>query len=239
MLRILGAHKIHMQIRKVHPDIIEVLNYLEAKELIEWKYFKDPNEFVDLQLQKEEHRLMQMNVINDCFYKVKNLYEFVVILDFDEVIIPVVHEDRSWSDMLRRRVDKYSIFSDTITSSNVYYPYQEVNKHEDIPKHHYMLQHVQKSSASNESFIFKSFLRPGFVLVAHNHFALKCLSQFDLSLTYCNRHDLPIYVSQLNHYRNEVDDKFKKTVSDTKIWKFKDKLIEAMNETLNNIQYKL
>jgi Glycosyltransferase family 92 len=236
MLRILGAHKVHMQIRNVHPDIVEVLNHLQEKELIEWNHYKDPKGIADTKLYSGQHRLLQMNVMNDCFYKVKDLYEFVVILDPDEVIMPVIKEDKSWQDIFNH-LDPVFFHSDSISNANVYYPHQKSEIVKYIPKHHYMLQHVQRSIAFTSNIdAIKSFVRPGLVLVVHNHYAIKCLSYNDSSPTGCSKTVISKNISQLSHYRNDVDDEFKATVLDTKIWKFKNELIKAVRETMNQMK---
>jgi hypothetical protein len=235
LLKILGAHKIHIQIRNFHPNLIKILNHLQSKELIEWNRYKDPNTFTGSRLYDDQHRLLQMNVINDCFYKVRNLYDYIAILDFDEVIMPVKEQDRTWQDILSH-LDRTFLHYDSISSANVYYPHHEVEIFKDIPNHHYMLLHVQRSIASTlEIDSIKSFIRPDFVLVVHNHYAVKCLSQDNLSLTWCSKDVLPKNISQLNHYRSDVADQFKATVLDTKIWKYKDELIKAVSETIEEI----
>jgi Glycosyltransferase family 92 len=235
MLRILGAHKVHMQVRFNHPDIVEVLNHLQEKELIVWNHYKDPEGIADTKKRTRQHRLLQMNVMNDCFYKVKDLYEFVVILDPDEVIMPVVKEDKSWQDMLSHLSDSF-LNSDAFSVANVYFPHQKLNPYKDIPSYSYMLQHVQKSvKLLKAGDGMKSFFQTDRVLVVHNHFALRCVKS---KINWCNNKHIPQNISQLNHYRDYVQPEFHKTVLDTKMWKYKDELVKSMRDTFDEINFK-
>lgn len=96
MLRILGV------VKKVHSDLAKVLNNLKAKDLIEWKSYKDPSGFDDSNDHNLQNRILRMVPINDCFYKTRNSYEFIVLLDLNEIIMPLMEEDRNWQDILTR-----------------------------------------------------------------------------------------------------------------------------------------
>lgn len=235
MLRILGAHKVHIQVTKVHPDLVEVLNHLQARDLIEWIYYFDPSGIVAPENPLIQYRMLQMSVINDCYSKVQSLYEYVAILDYDEVIMPVVEEDKSWEQILNR-LDHLLLKKDLISFEHVFYPNQNIKPYEDIPNHNYMLQHVQRSVKNfNSTRGVKSFFRSDRVLVVHNHFGLKCLKRKD---GWCEVLYVSKNISQLNHYRNEVEYSYNVTELDSTIWKFKDELIKAVEETLNEINFK-
>ena len=236
MLRILGVDKVYIQIRNIHQDVIEVLNHLQSKDLLEWKYYADPSGTADTKLRTRQHRLLQMNVMNDCFYQVKNLYDFVAIFDPDEVIMPVMDEDRTWEDMFTR-LDSSFFSSDAFAVENTYFPHQNLKPFENIPTHNYMLQHVQRSvKLLKKGDGEKSFFNTERVLVVHNHYALKCL--YGINNFYCRNPKVSLNISHVNHYRNEVESKFNVTVLDTSIWKYKDSLIAKVQESLTEIQFR-
>ena len=236
MLRILGVDKVYIQIRNIHEDVVEVLNHLQSKGLLEWRYYADPSGTADTKLRTRQHRLLQMNVMNDCFYQVKNLYDFVAIFDPDEVIMPVANEDRTWEDMFTHLDSSFSS-SDAFAVANTYFPNQKLQPFKDIPTHNYMLQHVQRSvEILQKGQGEKSFFNTERVLVVHNHYALKCL--YGKNNFYCRNPKVPLKIAQVNHYRDEVEKKFNVTVLDSTIWKYKDELIARVQESLNEIQFR-
>lgn len=233
MLRILGVDKVHIQIRNIHPDLVQILDYLQFKKLLEWNYYGDPSGTADTKLRTRQHRLLQMNIMNDCFYRVKNLYEFVAIFDPDEVIMPVKDGDKTWEDMFKHLpVHDF----DTFAVQNAYFPHQKLPPYDGIPTHNYMLQHVQKSVETLKTGDgMKSFYNTDRVLVVHNHYGMRCLfSKRD----YCRNKHIPVNISQVYHYRDEVEKKFNVTVLDTKIWQYKDELIRKVQQSLDEIGFK-
>jgi hypothetical protein len=84
MMRLLGAEKVHFPYQQLHPDMLEVVKHFEDIGMVEaWPYF-DPTGVVQIRTQNPFTAVVQKNVMTDCFYRVKNLYEFVAVIDFDE-----------------------------------------------------------------------------------------------------------------------------------------------------------
>lgn len=238
LLNILGNDKVHLYNRYVHPEVYKVLQYMENQGLIEmWSYLEPKAN----DLHTWQAHLLEMNILNDCFYRIRNLYEYIVILDVDEVIMPVISTDKSWSDLMGRFNKS---LNDAWSSENVYYPEVGAKPLEEVPKYHYMLQHIQRSvNLSIPGSGVKSILAPDDVLIVHNYIALYCLNwSTDLKAdpyVSCRRLSMPTNMSQLSHFREFPKDViFNKTVEDKTMWKFKDQLIEAVSATLNATQFK-
>lgn len=235
LLRILGAAKIHIIVKYVHPEMKAFLDFYEEKGIVEVFPFLEPSGVSTSKMRSNQSRLLQKNMMNDCFYRVRNLYELLVFLDPDEVIIPVMESDKTWDDMLRH-VDLDSRKC-SYASQNIYYPDKGANFYHDIPKYNYMLQHVERSvNGSKFGDAIKSFFVPDKIVVVHNHHAL--FSWYS-GLKRSRLGYFPANVSQLSHYRDVVGKAFKETRLDTTIWKFKDKLVSAMNQTLNEVKFDL
>lgn len=233
LLKILGAAKIHIVVKYVHPDMKTFLDFYEEKGIVEVFPFLEPSGVSTSKMRSNQSRLLQKNMMNDCFYRVRNLYELLVILDPDEVIMPVMESDKTWDDMLKHvnLKDKKCSYA----SQNVYYPEVEANLYPEIPKHSYMLQHVQRSvNYSKFGDAVKSFFIPDKIVVVHNHHAL--FSWYS-GLKRSRLGSFPTNVSQLSHYRDAVGKDFMKTRLDTTIWKFKEKLISAVNQTLTEVNF--
>lgn len=110
MLEILGASKIHGTIHSAHYDSWKVWKFLALKDLFEFTSFTLPNgdDYNDYWSQQD----VRQNFLNDCFHKNKNLYKFIIILDSDEMILPLYESDMNWNDMMRRfgNVDNKDFF---------------------------------------------------------------------------------------------------------------------------------
>jgi Glycosyltransferase family 92 len=233
LLRILGAAKIHIVVKYVHPDMKKVLNYYEEKDIIEVIPFLEPSGISTSKMHSRQDWMLQMNTLNDCFYRVRNLYEILVIIDPDEVIVPVLESDRTWNEMLKHvnLTEKRCSYQ----AQNVYYPETGAKLFPEIPKHNYMLQHVQRSvNYSKTGHSVKSFFLPEKIIVVHNHNAL--YSWYDyLKPSWIG--NFPTNISQMSHYRDSVDKAFNQTTVDLTLWKFADKLIRAVSGTLREVQF--
>jgi hypothetical protein len=232
MIRILGAEKIHFPYDYVHPDILRIINYFEDKGMIEtWRYLH-PSAINSSDFRSWQGRQLQVNTLTDCFYKVMNLYDFVVILDIDEVIVPVREEDMSWNDIMRRM--NLSELNDAYVSQNVYYPEVGATPLKTIPEKMYMLQHIERSrNFSSKREGVKSMLNTETVLAPHNHMPHKCMTNAYKNYQ-CKFYDFPTNISQNSHYRDFMDPgtDFNVTIEDKTIWKFKEQLTKAFLQTL-------
>lgn len=144
LLRFLGNEKVHFYVRYVHPDLNKVLKYLEEKEFIENLLFLEPSGIPDV-FDTPEGYSNEMAMLNDCFYRNRNLYEYIVIIDPDEVIVPTNANDMDWQSMVERVLDSSSRDFDSLVFDMVIFPHLEKNQVEGIPEYHYMLQHVKVS----------------------------------------------------------------------------------------------
>lgn len=237
MLRVLGAEKVHFPYDVVHPDIMKVINYFEEKGFVEaWKYL-NPAAFTGTNVTGWQRRQLQVIVQTDCFYKVKNLYDFVAFLDMDEVIIPTMDEDLTWEDMLKRT--NLSDPKDAYISRNLYYPEVGAKAIEGIPSFMYMLQHVERSvNYSRPGAAVKSLFNTETVLAVHTHYPHFCFNK-DPKRFKCNHENLPTNISQSSHYRDHMDPgtTYNVTREDKTIWKYKERLIEAVLETLRDLEF--
>jgi Glycosyltransferase family 92 len=235
LLRILGAEKVHFSYEYLHPDFYGVVNYMEDQGYVEaWPYF-DPSGIADSRRDSWQTCLVEMNTLTDCFYRAKNLYDYIAVLDFDEIIMPVNETDMNWEEMITsfREAANMSLYFDAYVAQNVYYP-NVVNQKldENIPWYMYMLQHTERSKIfSPPGHQVKSFFGTERVLVVHNHAPHFCLND----KSWCNTYNMPISFSQNSHYRrNLVGEYLEKRIPDKTVMKFKDPLIKAVQKTLKD-----
>lgn len=227
ILRILGADKIHFYNRFIHDDFSTVLHYMEDQGFIEMTQYIEPtevgNDFIQFQL-------LQMNLINDCFYRTKNLYEHIVVLDCDEAIVPILDNDKTWSDLLNsfKKTHIYEEMPDTIVVENYFYPELGEAQFENIPKHHYMLQHIKRFiDFTNPIQTVKAIHTPDNIKVINNHFSLYCFDKL-----HCDVFGASANIARVNHYKNDIVEVRYDMIDDEVMWKFKDELMEAVAKTI-------
>lgn len=172
-MRILGAEKIHTFARYFHPDLEKISKYYEQQDFLEVLPFKEPSGVSNAKLHVRDSLFLELSVVNDCFYRVRNLYDYIAILDTDEIFLPVKTSDNDWHDLLKNfedfpKTDGYAIRS-------VMYPPRDGKVHDSIPEYYYMLQRTQVSLR-----IFLNFLP-----------TQKCLKNFSSELSSIKTFQVP------------------------------------------------
>ncbi|UMM23065.1 hypothetical protein L5515_003962 [Caenorhabditis briggsae] len=120
--------------------------------------------------QKRRHELLPYN---DCFYSHIHTHRYVLILDIDEVIVPV--EFDNYGDLLQDFESKTSGFRlSSISTRNVFkFP----SNFTLFPHYHYMISNKKRSrKTSLKGEYGKSFSSTSTVATVFNHFALHKLS---------------------------------------------------------------
>lgn len=255
LLGILGADKIFFYELQVHPNISKVLKHYEREGRVHITPLTLPGGqpnvkgLQHLYLSKKTNQKRQNELIpyNDCLYKNMYKYEFIALLDIDEVIMPKRDEDRNWTDLMRRVVPKGQTTSNTTFPSynvrNVYFFDENEHNHDwakDVPKYMHMLQHVTRAeNFTKPNQYIKCFHNPERVLILHNHFPLACLGGK------CKSYAVPTDDAQLQHYRADCVRTLQKTcvefkehkTKDTTIWKYKEELIPKTMKTLEKLGF--
>lgn len=253
LITMLGADKIYFYELQVHPNVTKVLNYYEKLGKIEVTPLTLPGgqpnvpAFQHIYLTKKTNHKRQNELIpyNDCLYKHMYEYEYIALLDIDEVIMPV--QDNTWSELMRRVLPKaLSIRNETRASynvRNVYFLDDLLHSHgsfDHVPRYMHMLQHVYRSkNFTKPNQYVKCFHNPERVVTLHNHFPLACLGAG------CTSYPIDTEDAQLQHYRADCVKSLKKSclqyrensVMDTTIWRYKDKLVERVTKTLETLGF--
>jgi hypothetical protein len=161
LITLLGADKIYFYELQVHPNISKVLRHYEKEDKVHVTPLTLPGGmpnipgFQHLYLAKKTSQKRQNELIpyNDCLYKNMYKYEFIALLDIDEVIMPKHEEDMSWHDLMVRVLEKGKKLRNTTYPSynvrNVYFFDENQHKHEwnsGIPKYMHMLQHTTRAA---------------------------------------------------------------------------------------------
>ncbi|XP_043250914.1 uncharacterized protein LOC122396497 [Colletes gigas] len=253
LITLLGADKIFFYQLQVHPNVTKVLDHYQRLGKVHVTPLTLPGgqpnvpAFQHMYLTKKTNHKRQNELIpyNDCLYKHMYEYEYIALLDVDEVIMPV--QDATWQDLMKRVLAKaFKIRNETRASynvRNVYFLDDLLHSHgyfNDIPKYMHMLQHVYRSkNFTKPNQYIKCFHNPERVVTLHNHFPLACLGAG------CTSYPIETEDAQLQHYRADCVKSLKKTcveyrensLLDTNIWKYKDQLIERVTRTLETLGF--
>lgn len=223
MLRILGVDKIYFHNKNPSPSLAKILRHFELIGFIEiWPYFHP-----SISDSTNQIEMLQINTLNDCFHRIRNLYEYVVILFPFDMIVPMMEADKTWHAMLFVNLEM-SIKRDSYRAKLAKFPTIGTNLNGDIPEYHAMLQHTMKSRKTEKSAM--SILLPERVLVVSNRNAFLCLGSS------CDSYVMPQNVSQTNRYGGHVRDRaLKPLVEDRTMWKFKEVLIDSVAKTLDGL----
>lgn len=234
--RILGANKFVFYIYHVHPKVLKVLEHyatIGVADLIPWRLPGDlPNTIVELRgfLSKSTWQKRRSEILpyNDCFYKNMYGYKFVIPIDLDEIIVPVLHN--SWAEVMEyvnkedpMAMKRYGSFS----VRNAYF-FRDINETaydpEADPPLNIAKYQMRSANFSSIGFAVKSIVNSEVASTIFNHYPLTSLFPNQK----VNTHFSPDLV-QMNHYRedcpegmpNQCRDNFKKhLVKDDKLKKF-------------------
>jgi len=252
LLSILGADKVFFYELQVHPNITKVLRHYEQEGRVQVTPLTLPGGqpnvagFQHMYLTKKTNHKRQNEIIpyNDCLYKNMYLYNYVILLDIDEVIMP--KQDMTWEQLINRILPKSLNIKPEVHSynvRNVYFLDEHQHDHgwiKDIPVYMHMLQHVHRAANfTKPNQYIKCFHDTEKVLTLHNHFPLACLGGA------CHSYPISVEDAQLQHYRDDCVKSLKKTcdeykeyqVEDTTIWKYKDELIQKTMRTLDTLGF--
>ncbi|XP_053986409.1 uncharacterized protein LOC128880399 [Hylaeus volcanicus] len=253
LITLLGADKIFFYQLQVHPNVTKVLDHYQRLGKVHVTPLTLPGgqpnvpAFQHMYLTKKTSHKRQNELIpyNDCLYKHMYEYEYIALLDVDEVIMPV--QDATWQDLMKRVLVKaFKIRNETRASynvRNVYFLDDLLHSHgyfKDIPKYMHMLQHVYRSkNFTKPNQYIKCFHNPERVVTLHNHFPLACLGSG------CTSYPIETEDAQLQHYRADCVSSLKKScvqyrensILDTTVWRYKDQLIERVTRTLETLGF--
>jgi len=256
VLGALGADKIFLYNLEVHPNITKVLDYYSKAGLVDVTPISLPGyqpnlpvlQHMYLKSKLNNKRQNELIPYNDCLYRNLYRYDYIALLDIDEVITPIKHSN--WADMMEEVVQtSLKVKNETRASwnfRNVYFMDEMLDAHEhnhfkDIPDYLHMMQHVYRSANYTKPGQYvKCFHNPQKALILHNHFPLGCLGGV------CTSYPVDTGLGHLQHYRQDCVNTLKKScandfksnsVKDTTIWKVKDAVIQRTNEALQKMGF--
>jgi hypothetical protein len=250
---ILGVGKIYMYQLANSPRTMKILDYYQKNGKIEVINTSLPAGIPNEPLIRHAFLKKRLNVkrqtellpYNDCFYRNMYKYDYIAVVDIDEVFIPKKHQN--WTELLKDLEAKSLKAKPTTGHSsfvfhNVYFFHNPVDQDEthfdDIPKEYTMLQHVRRTkyNYTKPGYYIKCLHNTEKILTLHNHFPRSCLGA-------CASYHVEKDVAQMQHYKptcfaqKKCAEEFKNnSILDTSIWKYKDELIQRVNAVVAELQ---
>ncbi len=257
--RVLGATKIVFYLFEIHNTTKKVLDYYQKEGFVDVRPFSLPGQLPNepeerrqfLQDNLWQKRRMELIPYNDCLYSSLKEYNYAVLLDIDEALIPIQHDN--WSQLLDAifksdpaAMENYPSFS----AQNAYFFDRFPSKSIEIsPKDNlntsprsqfHMLNHLTRAkNFSRPGYAVKSFISTQRTLAVFNHYAL-----FPLKATMRRNALISRSLAQLNHYRKNCPRSMRddcrqnflmETVNDDVILKFKGQLVSRVKEAWQDI----
>ncbi|KAF1761959.1 hypothetical protein GCK72_010218 [Caenorhabditis remanei] len=185
--------------------------------------------------QKRRHELLPYN---DCFYSHIHTHRYVLILDIDEIIVPIEHDN--YGDLLRNFELKTSgIRLSSISSRNVFkFP----SNFTLFPHYNYMISNKKRSKKTSPKGEYgKSFSSTSTVATVFNHFALHKLSPAVAKSQYFSSSEaLKLHYKSECPWesRNECHQLQYDVIDDQSLDRFEDKLRRRLNEIVMEIGIK-
>lgn len=245
--RALGADKVFFYYFTIHPNITKTLKHYERQGFVELTPLTLPGGYPNLPplrhlvLSKLITQRRQMEVIpyNDCFYKHMYEYDYVVLLDTDEIIMP---RSGDWNDLIKR-LERDPHKTSAFFTRNVYFLDQFLPKgvtFPGIPPYLHVFNHVYRTqNYTPPRHYAKTFHKTSEIITLHNHLPLQCVTWV------CAMKEVDPKLAQLQHYRADcamglkrVCEELKRnTVMDTGVWRLKEKVVGGAVATLRALGY--
>lgn len=240
LLKILGVDHIFFNIMYVPAQTRKTLEYYEEEGIVTVKKFKWPqglNRTVGDKFGYISNQV-QLETIpyNDCLYRNLYNYEYLVVIDNDEVPMPQkeIYDWKQLINVLRDRINDTKREQEiaSFAMRNVYYLDEFYTEEFDAehravfnpetPPELYMLRHTARfKEPTPTGHATKCFHTTENVVTLHNHYPFSCLE-------YCHIYGIDVEDAQLNHYRSRRDSIpiDEGIVEDKTLEKYKELLIE-------------
>ena len=152
LVKILGASHVFMSELSIHPNMTKVKEHYISNGFVSWTNFTlagdqpndSPAEQSQFMYRNESNEILNDFIpLYDCLYQAIGSYEYLVVMDLDEMIVPIKHVD--WHDLvtdLRTEVG----FRDSFGAPRYYFLDQDTAANDTIVKNispnFHMLRHI-------------------------------------------------------------------------------------------------
>ena len=232
-LKVFGVGRIFFHILKVHKNIKKVLHHYESERFADLKKIEYLQHGVSYNSDNGDKinykRRQELITYNDCVYRNLYSYQYIALLDVDEMIVPQNH--RNWSDMMKvvesEALEKLNKTRASWNFRTVYFLDTMTVSDGDLSDGLHMLHHINRSSEYIKpvNYYDKTIFNPDTVLLVHNHYPLSCLGGKCLS------HPVSPSLGHVHHYRASCPASLRSqcinnsVVTDTSLWRWRQEMI--------------
>ncbi|XP_065334899.1 uncharacterized protein LOC135936127 [Cloeon dipterum] len=235
MLRILGASNISFYTFQVGEDVKRVLNYYQDTGFAIIFPITMPGSIVNvpelleiyLRKHQREREAQQLIHYNDCLYRNMYLFDYIVPLDVEELIVPV--STNSWHELfaLKTISDASNKSSAFLThNKNVLYLLEEKNASNESLRDFPRLRNEERNAMAE----FKSFQNTKKVVLMREQEPKECFGA-------CEMYVFRPEEARLQRYKRSLSSKANNVKTDKTLGKFKHELIENTNKVLKNVGF--
>ncbi|CAL4066201.1 unnamed protein product [Meganyctiphanes norvegica] len=252
LLFTMGVDKVTMYEYALHPNISRVVRHYQDIGLVELIPLTLPGEAPNVPtlrhryLDTSDSNHIYVNQIlnekipfNDCFYRNMNLFEYISVLDYDEIIIPKVAYD--WGEMMKKikyksRISAYQFWRVVVLNHTD----NRSNLDKTIPNYMYILKNIHRSKIYEIN--PKSIYTTERALVLSTHVAKFCLTE-RIGYYKCFFKKINPDIAHVLHFRNsckEGQEAFcglDKTVKDKEVRKYQQVLVDRVSKVLKNQRF--
>ncbi|CAL4168440.1 unnamed protein product, partial [Meganyctiphanes norvegica] len=239
LISLLGIHKVYLYNLNLHPNMSKVLNYYRNRGLVHVTPLtlagNVPN-IPKLQhdfLESKANQLLHEKIpFHDCFYMNMNRYNYIAVLDIDEIILPV--NAKSWRELIKDITKRKNngLYTNFLFRRNIVLDEMRQTHGYDysLPSYMYMLQNIYRSKVSERN--PKTIFNTVNTVVFSTHEPRICLGGRCIN----KRHN--VAKASVFHYRSRCKKKKQascnnvEVVNDTRIWNYKDELVQRATATL-------
>ncbi|CAL4124593.1 unnamed protein product [Meganyctiphanes norvegica] len=241
LLAILEVDTAYIYVYDIHPNMRSVLEFYEKHGKVKVSPLTIPgtrpnlyglvHEFLQKLHNGKEKLVYERIPHNDCFYSNMNMYKYIGIFDFDEIILPtngltwinVIDKskdvEQNQSNFLNQSPSAYlfrgAIFTDDFRKGYGWDP--------DIPYYMSMLQNVYRTPIRKS--YTKAILNTEKILGVSNHSPKKCIGK-------CFIYNVPVDIAYIAHFRSSCPKDCRDIIKDTNIWTHKEILSNRVHNML-------
>lgn len=240
LIRLLGADKIHFYILNVHENVAKVLGHYKQVGWIITEGLSIPGPSLPSSKNRPQKKRHELIPYNDCFYKHREDYKYVILLDVDEIIMPNIG---TWKDLIAKMQNlNPDIIASTFSVPNAYF-FDETLKNnaldnpETDSKLHMLRTLHRTKNITQPSLFIKGFHNASDVVTVHNHFPIECAHGK------CTEVKIHEDIAKLAHYRScpvLLGDKchalIEDYVKDDGILRFKHDLLRNIQKSVRDIK---
>jgi hypothetical protein len=190
-LRVMQIDRVAVYNHSVQTEASEVLNNYSNSGFIQLRQTRDLVTGEGTPLPVGLHWAPS---INDCMYRNMHRFKWIIVIDFDEVLVPRRHRDIL--SMLRFLNDRYNMTFDEYIFRNAYF-FTDLPCDVNYPANVTFLRCRRRLPVTHVGFSVKSIINPLTCVVMHNHYCWEFVNTSQSSAIL----DVPYYYGLLHHYK--------------------------------------